>query len=145
MAPGEIARNLDERFRLLTGGRRTAVERHHTLRATVDWSYSLLGDRERTVFDRLGVFSGTFDAAAAEVVAGGRRLRASRDVPDALNDLVAKSIVNREARAGTSRYALLETLRQYARERLDEHDEADDVRRRHARHFHVIAEGCASV
>ena len=63
MHPREIAERLDERFRLLTGGRRTAVERHHTLRATVDWSYSLLAEREQTVFDRLGVFAGSFDAA----------------------------------------------------------------------------------
>ena len=61
MSPGEIAGLLDERFRLLTGGRRTAVERHQTLRATVDWSYSLLDETERLVFDRLGVFAGTFD------------------------------------------------------------------------------------
>ena len=62
MNPGEIAALLDERFRLLTGGRRAAVERHQTLRAAVDWSYSLLSDVERAVFDRLGVFAGSFDA-----------------------------------------------------------------------------------
>ena len=68
LQPGEIAKLLDERFRLLTGGRRRSVERHQTLRATVDWSYSLLSDIERSVFDRLGVFSGSFDARSAEVV-----------------------------------------------------------------------------
>ncbi len=66
MHPREIADHLDERFRLLTGGRRTAVERHHTLRATVDWSYSLLGPTEQAVFARLGVFAGSFDASAAD-------------------------------------------------------------------------------
>ena len=66
MTPREIADRLDERFRLLTGGRRSAVERHHTLRATVDWSYSLLDERSRTVFDRLAVFDGGFDSAAAD-------------------------------------------------------------------------------
>ena len=69
MSPREIAARLDERFRLLTGGRRTAVERHQTLRATVDWSYSLLDETERTIFDRLAVFAGSFDARAAQAVA----------------------------------------------------------------------------
>ena len=66
MSPAEIAGLLDERFRLLTGGRRRGVERHQTLRATVEWSYSLLDERERTIFDRLGVFAGSFDADAAD-------------------------------------------------------------------------------
>ena len=69
MSPAEIAGLLDERFRLLTGGRRRGVERHQTLRATVEWSYSLLDERERVVFDRLGVFAGSFDADAATAVA----------------------------------------------------------------------------
>ena len=72
MSPGEIAARLDERFRLLTGGRRTAVERHQTLRATVDWSYSMLDPREQMVFDRLGVFAGSFDASAAEAITSVR-------------------------------------------------------------------------
>jgi predicted ATPase len=139
MAPGEIAQRLDERFRLLTGGRRTAVERHHTLRATVDWSYSLLTDRARTVFDRLGAFSGSFDSAAAEAVASGDDLE-SWDVVDAISDLVAKSMVLREPGSTRTRYAMLETLRQYARERLDERDEADTVRRRHAQHYVTVAQ-----
>jgi predicted ATPase len=70
LSPMEIAARLDERFRLLTGGRRVSVERHHTLRATVDWSYSLLNPTEQGVFDRLGTFPATFDAAAADAVAG---------------------------------------------------------------------------
>ena len=77
MSPAEIAARLDERFRLLTGGRRTAVERHQTLRATVDWSYSLLADTNRRVFDRLGVFAGSFDARGR---GGGRRGRRRRGV-----------------------------------------------------------------
>ena len=75
MSPAEIASRLDERFRLLTGGRRTAVERHQTLRATVDWSYSLLDERERLVFDRLGVFAGGFDAPSRRSRHFGRRHR----------------------------------------------------------------------
>ena len=93
MRPREIAALLDERFRLLTGGRRTAVERHQTLRATVDWSYSLLDERERHVFDRLGVFAGSFDARGRG--SGRRRRRRSRRGTslDALAELVAKSMV----------------------------------------------------
>ena len=138
MVPREIAGHLDERFRLLTGGRRTAVERHHTLRATVDWSYSLLDERERVVFDRLGAFSGAFDTAAAEAVAAGDDLE-TWDVRDALADLVAKSMVVREPQTDATRFTLLETLRQYARERLDERDEADEVRRRHAAYYAELA------
>jgi predicted ATPase/class 3 adenylate cyclase len=138
MAPAEIATRLDERFRLLTGGRRTAVERHHTLRATVDWSYSLLGHPERLVFDRLGAFSGSFDTSAAEVVASDDELE-SWDVVDALSDLAAKSMIVREPRSDTTRFTLLETLRQYARERLDERDDPDVIRRLHAKHYVEVA------
>jgi len=107
MSAAEIAGLLDERFRLLTGGRRTAVERQQTLRATVDWSYSLLDERERLVFDRLGVFAGTFDAAAASAVAEGDGIEAW-DVRDALTGLVARSMVNTEPSHGEStRYSML--------------------------------------
>jgi predicted ATPase/class 3 adenylate cyclase len=140
MSPGEIARLLDERFRLLTGGRRTAVERHQTLRATVDWSYSLLDERERTVFERLGVFVGSFDAAAASTVAATDGMDAW-DVRDALGGLVAKSMLLAEETAeGTTRYVLLETLRAYAHERLDESGDTDRWRRRHAEHYATMAE-----
>jgi len=90
------------------------------------------------VFDRLGAFSGSFDAAAAEVVAGDEQLE-SWDVLDAVSDLVGKSMVVREPRSDGTRYTLLETLRQYARERLEERGEADTVRRRHARHYAAVA------
>jgi len=139
MHPNEIAARLDERFRLLTGGRRTAVERHHTLRATVDWSYSLLAEREQTVFDRLGVFAGSFDTRAAEAITSGDRIE-EWDVVDALADLVAKSMVTADRSTGTTRYQLLETLRQYAREQLDERGTSDTWRRRHAQHYATFAE-----
>ena len=140
MSPSDIATRLDERFRLLTGGRRTAVERHQTLRATVDWSYSMLDERERPVFDRLGVFVGGFDTTAAEEVAIGDGIE-RWDVVDALVDLVGKSmVVAEETVGGGTRYQLLETLRHYARERLDEHGDADEWRRRHAEHFAAFAE-----
>jgi predicted ATPase/class 3 adenylate cyclase len=146
MSAGEIATHLDERFRLLTGGRRTAVERHHTLRATVDWSYSLLAERDRSVFDRLGVFAGGFDADAAIAVAATEGIE-SWDVLDALGSLVAKSMVDAERRGdAATRYTLLETLRQYARERLDEDGDADaDAwRQRHAAHYAAFAELAAA-
>jgi hypothetical protein len=140
MSAADVARHLDERFRLLTGGRRTAVERHHTLRATVDWSYSLLDATDRAVFDRLGVFAGGFDEAAAQAVCAGDDVD-EWDVVDALASLVAKSmVVPEETSAGTTRYQLLETMRQYALERQAERGEADEYRRRHAEHFVVFAE-----
>ena len=139
MSPADIAGLLDERFRLLTGGRRTAVERHQTLRAAVDWSYSLLTPTERTVFDCLGVFAGTFDADSASAVAIGKGIE-RWDVLDAVSSLVAKSMAVMEEDDDSTRYQLLETLRQYARERLDEAGVADDVRRRHATHYCERAE-----
>jgi predicted ATPase len=75
LAPGEIAAHLDERFRLLTGGRRSPVERQHTLRATIDWSYALLSEREKGVFNTVGVFPASFDAAAAQAVAAALGVR----------------------------------------------------------------------
>ena len=140
MGPKDISRRLDERFRLLTGGRRTAVERHHTLRATVDWSYELLEPREKIVFDVLGIFVGGFDEDAATAVCGGVDLD-DFDVLDALTLLVGKSMVGAERLAdGTTRYSLLETLREYARQRLDETGDVDRWRRRHAEHYAEFAE-----
>jgi predicted ATPase/DNA-binding SARP family transcriptional activator len=139
LSPAEIADRLDERFRLLTGGRRAAVERHHTLRAAVDWSYSLLSSTEQRVFDRLGVFPGTFDAPAAEAVAGGEGIE-DWDILDTLTSLVAKSMLVADRGAGSTRYQMPETLRHYARERLDAARSSDDRRRRHARHFVGVAE-----
>jgi predicted ATPase len=140
MSPVEISGLLDERFRLLTGGRRSSVERHQTLRATVDWSYSLLEPRERAVFDRLGVFAGSFDVRAAQAIVTGDGIE-TWDVLDALTELVAKSmIVTEETEDATTRYRLLETLRQYARERLDEAGTTDSWRRRHATHYAERAE-----
>ena len=140
MRPADIAARLGERFRLLTGGRRTAVERHQTLRATVDWSYSLLEENERNAFDRLGVFAGSFDARAAEMVAASEGLEAW-DVVDAIAGLVEKSMLDdEESDDGTTRYRMLETLRQYALERLADGGDVDAWRRRHAEHYARTAE-----
>jgi predicted ATPase/class 3 adenylate cyclase len=135
LSPADIAANLDERFRLLTGGRRGAVERHHTLRATIDWSYALLSPRDQAVFTHLGVFPASFDASAAEAVAAAGGVE-SWDALDALTSLVAKSMVNADrGAAGPTRYQMLESLRHYARERLDTAGLADETRRRHAHHY----------
>jgi predicted ATPase/class 3 adenylate cyclase len=140
MGPAEIAKRLDERFRLLTGSRRRTVERHQTLRSTLEWSYSLLAERERTVFDRLGVFAGSFDARAAEAVAVAPGIE-GWDVLDALGELVAKSMLVAEpVDDGTVRYSLLETLRHYALDQLAEHSDVDDVRQLHGEHYARLAE-----
>ena len=131
MTPGEIADRLDERFRLLTGGARTAVERHQTLRQAVDWSYDLLASRERELLNRLGVFAGGFTLDAAESVAAGERIE-TFDVLDGLGQLVDKSLVVADATPVGTRYRLLETIRQYALGRLDDAGETDTTRRRHA-------------
>jgi predicted ATPase/DNA-binding SARP family transcriptional activator len=140
MNPAEIVARLDERFRLLTLGPRAAVERHQTLRATIDWSFSLCSPAEKRIFARLGVFPGTFDSRAAEAVAAGEDLE-PWDVVDALASLVAKSMVVSDGGTdGDTRYSMLETLRAYARERLDEDDDANQWHRRHAEHYADFAE-----
>jgi predicted ATPase/class 3 adenylate cyclase len=140
LSAADIAAKLDERFRLLAGGRRGAVDRHQTLRATVDWSYSLLDDRDRSVFDRLAVFMGGFHIASAEAVATDGEIEAW-DVVDALTSLVAKSmVVVDEHPTGGVRYQMLETLRQYALDRLSENGQLEQFRRRHAQHFALFAE-----
>jgi predicted ATPase len=95
LRPAEIAGLLDERFRLLTRGRADAASRHQTLQATIDWSYTLLGEADRHVFDCLGVFPGSFDAAAAVAVSGARDLQ-RWDILDSLTALVGKSMVAEE-------------------------------------------------
>jgi predicted ATPase/class 3 adenylate cyclase len=140
MRRGEIASLLDARFRLLTSGRRGAASRHQTLSAVVEWSCSLLGDRDRAVFERLGVFTGSFTAASAIAVVAGEEFE-GWDVIDALSSLVGKSMVNaQDAPDGTTRYVLLETLRDFARQRLAESGEIDLWRRRHASHYADIAQ-----
>src|SRR4029079_13381706 len=139
MSPIEIAALLDERFRILTGKRRGRVERHQTLRATVEWSYQLLAQDERVVFDRLGVFAGTFDVAAAIAVAGGDDLD-GWEVTEGVSSLVAKSMLVPEAGPdGATRFGLLETLRQFAREKLDEYGDTDRWRRALAEHYVTVA------
>ena len=115
MSIGEINARLNDRFKLLTGGSRVALERQQTLRALVSWSYDLLQEREQMLLDRLSVFAGGFDLSAAEAVCGAEPLE-SDDVIDLLSSLVEKSLVMVDQGEGISRYGLLETIREFARE-----------------------------
>jgi predicted ATPase/DNA-binding SARP family transcriptional activator len=120
MSAGDLAAGLDNRFRLLTAGNRTALPRHRTLLATTDWSYDLLTAEQQRLLCRLSVFVADFDADAAADVCGSPPLD-RRDVPGLLADLVDHSLVEaREIRGRWSRYQLLETVREYGRERLGE-------------------------
>ena len=128
----EITRRLDDRFRLLTGGSRTALPRQQTLRNAIEWSYELLDEAERTLFDRLSVFTGSFSVEGAEQVCSGGRVLAE-DVLDLVASLVDKSLLTTaETEEGTRRYRLLETLRAYGRERLEWRGEGEEMARRHA-------------
>ena len=126
----EIAARLHDRFTLLTGGARTALPRQRTLEAAVAWSYDLLDDEERLLFARLSVFAGSFDLAAAEAVCSADPIRRDR-ILDLLTRLVDKSLVTVVRSGGGTRYRLLETLREYARNRLATADDADAVRDAH--------------
>ena len=131
----QVAARLDQRFRLLTGGSRVALPRQQTLRATLDWSYALLSQLEQRVFDRLAVFAGGWTLDAAESVCSGQGIERD-DVLDHVQALVRKSLVIAQlSTAGTQRYRLLETLRQYARERLLASCELERVQARHACHY----------
>lgn len=134
----EIRNGLHDHFRLLTGGSRTAVRRQQTLRASVDWSHALLTDPERTLFARLAVFMGGFDLDAAEAVAGDDGL-ARHHVLDLLTLLVDKSLVVTESVSGRTRYRLLETVRQYAQEKLGESGHGGSARIRHRDHYAALA------
>ncbi len=134
----EILDSLHDRFRLLTGGARTAVRRQQTLRASVDWSHALLTEPERVLFRRLAVFLGGFDLEAAQLVAGGGEVTRYQ-VFDQLTLLVDKSLVGADDSGGRARYRLLETVRQYALEKLGESGEADAVRTRHRDQYTTLA------
>jgi predicted ATPase/class 3 adenylate cyclase len=138
LSPAELLERLDDRFRLLRGGGRGGLERHQTLRATVAWSYQLLAGDAQLLFDRLSVFAGSFDLAAAESVCAGDDLD-PYDIVDLLGDLVDKSMVVASRTDRGTRYRLLETLRQYGEERLDDRAETAAVRDAHVRHFVDVA------
>ncbi|MGQ0550991.1 MAG: ATP-binding protein [Armatimonadota bacterium] len=135
----QIAARLDDRFRLLTGGSRTALPRHQTLRAAIDWSYDLLSETERKVLRRLSVFAGGWTLEAAEAICVGEDIE-WHEALDLLMQLVDKSLVLMEEQGGTVRYRLLETVRQYGREKLLESGEADVVGGRHRAWYLGLAE-----
>jgi len=127
LTPGEIRSRLDDRFRLLATGRRRVVERHQTLLQTVQWSYDLLSDEERTLFRRLGVFAGGVTLRSVEAVCAADPLDPA-DIIDLVDGLVAKSLLVAETISGVTRYRMLETIRQFAEERLNESPEATTIR-----------------
>ena len=137
MSVEQIEQNLDQRFRLLTGGSRAALPRQQTLRSMIDWSFALLSEEEKILLRRLSVFAGSWSLEAAEVVCGDERLE-SLDVLDRLASLIDKSLV---VRLPEGRYRFLETIRQYARDQLMASDEAATLRERHLKFFIRLAEG----
>jgi predicted ATPase len=135
----EIAVRLDDRFRLLVGGTRTAVHRQQTLRALIDWSHDLLSEAERVLLRRLAVFAGGWTLGAAEEVCSNEEIEPGQ-VLDLLSLLIDKSLVIAESQGGHERYHFLETIRQYARERLDESGEKGAQECRHAEYFLKMAQ-----
>jgi predicted ATPase/DNA-binding CsgD family transcriptional regulator len=136
----QILEKLEDPLGLLTAGGRTAAARHKTLRATLQWSHGLLDEPERALFRRLSVFAGGWDLEAAEAVGSAEPIEAGR-VLDLLSQLVDKSLVVAEAEAqGAVRYGMLEPVRQFALELLEEGGEAEEIRRRHAAFFVALAE-----
>ena len=145
LTPAQIAVGLDDRFALLVRGPRSAARRQQTLAASMDWSHDLLDECDRVVFRRLGAFKGgfTLDAARAVCADGQRGAVAESDVLPALGSLVDKSLVVVDEREGEARYRLLETIRQYAVDRLVAADEQDAASDRHLDHFLALAEATA--
>ena len=137
LALEQIAARLDDSFELLAGGSRTALPRHRTLHAAIDWSYQLLPDPERALFCRLAVFAGGWTLDALQQLAPGS--------VDLLGRLVDKSLVQVDGHGGEPRYHQLETVRQYARAELAASGEADAARRRHAAHFLSLAEATPAI
>jgi predicted ATPase/DNA-binding XRE family transcriptional regulator len=134
-----LARRLNERFKLLTGGSRSALPRQKTLTALIDWSYDLLGSHERRLFVRLGIFAGGFGLNAATAVGGGDGLDES-DIFDLLTSLTDKSLVAADTRGDQERYRLLESTSAYALEKLLASGQHERLARRHCEYFRELAE-----
>ncbi|MGH2405194.1 MAG: tetratricopeptide repeat protein [bacterium] len=139
LSPEQIAARLNNRFRLLSGGSRTALAHHRTLQAALDWSHDLLGPTEKILLRRLSVFSGWFPLEAVESICSDDEV-AEEDVLDLLTSLVDKSLVIVEQERGEARYRLLETVREYSRDKLVEAGEAVDRRNRHLQWYASLAE-----
>ena len=138
MSADQIAKRLDDRFRLLTGGGRAVLERHQTLRAAIDWSYNLLSENEKRLFYRLSVFSGGWTLDAAEQVCGIES--EEFDVLDLVSRLVDKSLIILVGAGNDARYHMLETTRQYAREKLFESGGSEILHNQHLAYFLELAE-----
>jgi predicted ATPase/DNA-binding SARP family transcriptional activator len=139
MSVAQIADRLGYRLDLLTVGNRAAAPRHQTLRAAIEWSYDLLGDAERALFRRLAVFTGGWTLEASEAVCLGQGIAAGQ-VLHLLALLVDKSLVKLRVQDGEARYRLLETIREYACEKLEAAGEVEEVSRRHCQYFAQFAE-----
>jgi predicted ATPase/DNA-binding CsgD family transcriptional regulator len=139
----QISSRLEDSFALLSGGGRTAMPRHRTLEATMDWSHELLSEKEKVLFRRLSVFAGGFALGAAESVGAGTDV-VEGEILDLLMSLVDKSLVVAWERDGRARYRLLETVRQYGRTRLEESGEAEDVFWRYTTYYLAFSEQVAS-
>jgi predicted ATPase/DNA-binding SARP family transcriptional activator len=135
----QIARRLQDRFGLLTGGPRTALPRHQTLQATMDWSYGLLPPLERALLKRLSVFSGGWTLKAAEEITGYSDIPKQK-VLDLISNLVDKSLVLAEDRGRKIRYRMLETVRQYGLDMISETEELEETHKRHAAFYVQLAE-----
>jgi non-specific serine/threonine protein kinase len=142
MSVQDIAARLDDCFHVLTGGRRTALERQRTLRATIDWSHALLTETERVLFRRLAVFAGGWTVEAAEAVCADDQLP-SAEILDVMLRLIDQSLVNVQVLDGHTRYRFLETVRVYAAEQLQASGEASAVRARHCQWCLMFAERAA--
>jgi len=140
LSPDQILARLDDAFRLLVGGSRTAATRQQTLRATLDWSYRLLSPAERTRFERLAVFAGGFDLDSAEAIWSADERAGGADALEMLTGLVDRSLVTAQPVAGAMRYRLLEPVRQYAEQWLTERGDWEATRRAHADYFLRLAE-----
>jgi predicted ATPase/class 3 adenylate cyclase/Tfp pilus assembly protein PilF len=135
LSPAQIAQRLDERFRVLTGGDRSALPHRQTLRATIDWSHDLLEERERKIFRRIAVFAGSFDLAAASYVSSAYGEVDEWETLDVLTALVDKSLVMAEPWGDEQRYRLLQSMREYGLERLREAGEDERIASRHAAYY----------
>src|SRR4051812_1272064 len=141
LTPQAILARLDQRLAFLTEGTRGLPDRQQTLRAAIDWTYDLLPERERVVFARLGVFAGGWTLEAAEAICGDPEQNAVGELLNALAALVDNSLVRQdEGIEGEPRFTMLDTIREYALERLRERGEADDLRARHAERYLALAE-----
>ncbi|MGH9012189.1 MAG: ATP-binding protein, partial [Acidimicrobiia bacterium] len=140
LSADQIADRLDDCFRLLSVGPRTAAARQQTFRATMDWSYDLLPPAEQVLLQRLSVFAGTFDLETVEGVTADGQIIAAGDVLDLLAHLADKSLVSVRGQGRQARYRLLETVRQYAAEKLAETGSEDDARWRHHDYYLAAAE-----